>query len=198
MLDESGTRVPVLQGGFNNYFGYRSFSLTVNFSYSIGNKIRLLRIASGEYSAVSPKPMQNLRREFVNRWRNPGDEKITDIPALDIEGGQDKGWWNANKYKVEWEPSGSATIYSMYDDSDLRVASGNYLRLQSLSLRYLFPRALAKKLGFSSGYLSLSGSNLFTWCSKDLKGQSPEQSGTSSVVNISVRPKYSLNLNVVF
>lgn len=54
MLDESGTRVPVLQGGFNNYFGYRSFSLTVNFSYSIGNKIRLLRIASGEYSAVSP------------------------------------------------------------------------------------------------------------------------------------------------
>ncbi len=198
VLDESGTRVPVLQGGFNNYFGYRSFSLTVNFSYSIGNKIRLLRIASGEYSAVSPKPMQNLRREFVNRWRNPGDEKITDIPALDIEGGQDKGWWNANKYKVEWEPSGSATIYSMYDDSDLRVASGNYLRLQSLSLRYLFPRALAKKLGFSSGYLSLSGSNLFTWCSKDLKGQSPEQSGTSSVVNISVRPKYSLNLNVVF
>ena len=198
VLDESGTRVPVLQGGFNNYFGYRSFSLTVNFSYSIGNKIRLLRIASGEYSAVSPKPMQNLRREFMNRWRNPGDEKITDIPALDIEGGQDKGWWNANKYKVEWEPSGSATIYSMYDDSDLRVASGNYLRLQSLSLRYLFPRALAKKLGFSSGYLSLSGSNLFTWCSKDLKGQSPEQSGTSSVVNISVRPKYSLNLNVVF
>ena len=78
-LDESGTRVPVLQGGFNNYFGYRSFSLTVNFSYSIGNKIRLLRIASGEYSAVSPKPMQNLRREFMNRWRNPGAVSYTHL-----------------------------------------------------------------------------------------------------------------------
>lgn len=198
VLDESGTRVPVIQGGFNNYFAYRNFSLSVNFAYSLGNKIRLLRIASGDYSAVSPKPMQNLRREFVNRWRNPGDEKITDIPALSIDGGKDYGWWYDSKYRRNWEPSQGATIYSMYDDSDLRVASGNYLRLQSLSLRYLFPKTLTKKLGISSGYLSLSGSNLFTWCSKDLKGQSPEQSGTSSVVNISVRPNYSLGLNIIF
>ena len=198
VLDESGTRVPVIQGGFSNYFAYRSFSLSVNFAYSIGNKIRLLRIASGEYSAVSPKPMQNLRREFVNRWRNPGDEKITDIPALSIDGGQDKGWWYDTKYRNYWEPSGGATIYSMYDDSDLRVASGNYLRLQSLNLRYVLPKEFLKKLGMSSGYLSLSGTNLFTWCSKELKGQTPEQSGTTSVVNISIRPKYSFSLNVVF
>ena len=158
----------------------------------------MLRIASGEYSAVSPKPMQNLRREFVNRWRNPGDEKITDIPALSIDGGQDKGWWYKNEYRNHWEPSGNATIYSMYDDSDIRVASGNYVRLQSLTLRYLLPKELLKKLGMSSGYLSLSGSNLHTWASKELKGQTPEQSGTSSVVNISIRPKYSFSLNVVF
>ncbi|MCQ5178335.1 hypothetical protein, partial [Faecalibacterium prausnitzii] len=25
VLDESGTRVPVIQGGFSNYFAYRSF-----------------------------------------------------------------------------------------------------------------------------------------------------------------------------
>lgn len=198
VLDESGSRVPVIQGGVSNYFGYRSFSLSVNFSYSFGNKIRLLRIASGEYSAVSPKPMQNLRREFVNRWRNPGDEKITDIPALAIDGGNDTGWWYNSKYRKYWEPSNGATIYSMYDDSDLRVASGNYVRLQSLTLRYLLPKELLKKLGMSSGYLSLSGSNLHTWASKELKGQTPEQSGTSSVVNISIRPKYSFSLNVVF
>ena len=198
VLDESGTRVPVIQGGVSNYFGYRSFSLSLNFAYSFGNKIRLLRIASGEYSAVSPKPMQNLRREFVNRWRNPGDEKITDIPALSIDGGQDKGWWYDGSYRTRWEPSGGATIYSMYDDSDIRVASGNYLRLQSCTFRYMLPKDLLKKLGMSSGYLSLSGSNLFTLASKELKGQTPEQSGTSSVVNISIRPKYSFSLNVVF
>lgn len=62
----------------------------------------------------------------------------------------------------------------------------------------MLPKELLKKLRMSSGYLSLSGSNLFTWCSKELNGQSPEQSGTSSVVNISIRPRYSLSLNVVF
>ena len=134
----------------------------------------------------------------MNRWRNPGDEKITDIPALSIDGGQDKGWWYDGSYRTRWEPSGGATIYSMYDDSDIRVASGNYLRLQSCTFRYMLPKDLLKKLGMSSGYLSLSGSNLFTLASKELKGQTPEQSGTSSVVNISIRPKYSFSLDVVF
>ena len=198
VLAESGTRVPIIQGGFSNYFGYRDFSLSVNFSYSLGNKIRLLRLASGNYSAVCPTPMQNLRKEFVNRWRNPGDEKITNIPALDITGEKDRGWWSDTKYKTGWDVFSSTDIYTMYDDSDLRVASGNYLRLQSASLRYVLPRETAKKLGISSAYFSVSGSNLFTICSKDLRGQTPEQSGASDVANISVRPKWSFSMSVVF
>ena len=198
VLEESGRRVPVIQGGLNNYFAYRNFSLSINVTYSLGNKIRLLRLASGDYSAVNPKPMQNLRREFVNRWRNPGDEKITDIPALQLEGTLDYGWWHDSQYGGRINPSNGATIYSMYDDSDLRVASGNYLRLQSVNLRYVFPDKWLKRVGMSSAYLSLAGSNIFTWCGKDLKGQSPEQSGTSSVVNISIRPSFSLSLNVNF
>lgn len=198
VLEESGSRVPVIQGGFSNYFAYRDFSLSLNFSYSIGNKIRLLRLASGNYSAVCPTPIQNLRREFVNRWRNPGDEKITNIPALDVTGQKDRGWWSDTKYSTNWQPGNGQDIYSMYDDSNLRVASGNYLRLQSANFRYLLPREIAKKLGISSAYLSISGTNLFTICSKDLKGQTPEQSGTSDVANISVRPKYSMSVNIIF
>ena len=198
VLEESGSRVPVLQGGFSNYFGYRDFSLSLNFTYSIGNKIRLLRIASGNYSAVCPTPIQNLRREFVNRWRNPGDEKITNIPALDITGQKDRGWWYDTKYRTNWDVFNSSDIYSMYDDSNLRVASGNYLRLASANLRYVLPREIAKKLGISSAYFSVSGTNLFTICSKDLKGQTPEQSGTSDVANISIRPKVSVSMNITF
>ena len=50
----------------------------------------------------------------------------------------------------------------------------------------------------TSAYISLSATNLFTICDKKLKGQNPEQSGTSSMVNISVRPTYSVSLNVNF
>ena len=198
VLEESGSRMPTIQGGFSNYFGYRDFSLSLNFTYSLGNKIRLLRLASGEYSAVCPTPIQNLRKEFVNRWRNPGDEKITDIPALDVTGEKDKGWWYDTKYRNNWQPGNGQDIYSMYDDSNLRVASGNYLRLTSASLRYVLPREAAKKLGISSAYFSVSGTNLFTIQSKALKGQTPEQSGTSDVANISIRPKVSVSMNITF
>lgn len=49
-----------------------------------------------------------------------------------------------------------------------------------------------------SAYLNVSGTNLFTLCSKKLKGQDPSQSGSSELINISVRPTYSLSLNVTF
>ena len=86
----------------------------------------------------------------------------------------------------------------MYDYSDIRVASGNYLKLSSLQLRYVVPEHLCKRLYMKSAYLSVSGTNLFTLCSKKLKGQDPSQSGSTNLINISVRPTYSLTLNVTF
>lgn len=204
LLDKSGTRVPVLQGGLNNYFAYRNFSLSVNMTYSIGNKIRLLKLCSGDYSAIRPLPHNNLRKEFTQRWRGAGDEKTTNIPGIrtstlvsngnsnDVS--RDYGWW---KNEV-WAPKNGDSKYTMYDYSDLRVARGDYLRLRSLVFKYTFDKELVKKWGMSSAYLSFSAENLFTLCSKDLKGQNPEQSGSSSIVNITIRPTYSVSLNVNF
>lgn len=70
-------------------------------------------------------------------------------------------------------------IYSMYDNSDIRVVSGNYIKLQSLSLRYVFKQDVCKQLGIKSAYVSFSGTNLFTIAHKDLRGQDVTQSGTS-------------------
>lgn len=86
----------------------------------------------------------------------------------------------------------------MYDNSNLRVASGDYLRLQNVSLRYVVPERLCQKLLLKSAYVSVTGTNLFTLCSKKLKGQDPSQSGSSSLVNLSIRPMYSFQLNVTF
>ena len=76
---------------------------------------------------------------------------------------------------------------------------GDYLKLQSLSLRYNVEDRLCKKLGLKSAYVSLSGTNLFTWQSKKAKGMDvSSQSGSASTINLSVRPTYSLSLNVTF
>ena len=198
VLVESGTRVPTIQGGLSNYFGYRQFGLSMNFTYSLGNKVRRLKMC--ENKNISPYPERNMRKEFIHRWRRPGDELKTNIPGLKPSDATNLPWWRQNEYTS----SGSMTtfagsnIYEMYDQSDLRVAKGDYLKLQSLSFRYNIHDKFCKKLGINSAYISITGTNLFTISSKELKGQDVTQSGASPTINMSLRPNYSFQLNVTF
>ena len=195
VMEPSGTRIPVLQGGFSNYFGYRQFGLSFNFTYSLGNKIRMLKLC--EDFNIRPYPQKNMRKEFVNRWRRPGDEEKTNIPGLVASNSFNSPWWK-NQWDATYEFAGN-NVYAMYDYSNIRVVKGDYLKLQSLSLRYNVEDKICKKLGLKSAYINLSGTNLFTWQSKKAKGMDvTSQSGSSSVINLSVRPTYSLSLNVTF
>ncbi len=195
VMEESGCREPYIQGGISNYFGYGNWGLSFNVTYSLGNKIRLSKITSG-YATNVAYPQQNLRKEFVNRWRRPGDEAYTNIPGLSTEATTNYSmWWNnypATAYSF------AGTIYDMYDNSDLRVVSGNYLKLQTLSLRYNVDEKITKLLGVQAAYINLVGTNLFTLCSSKLKGQDPSQSGSAPALNLSVRPSYSLNISLTF
>lgn len=198
VMEHSGTRVPTIQGGFMNTFSYHGFVLALNFTYSVGAKVRLLKLYShmGTSGTLAPQPVDNVRREFLHRWQRPGDELHTNIPGLisDSEYRQtiDSPWWQQEPYKF------AENIWQMYDDSNIRVVSGNYLKLQSLSFRYVIPERICKYLSLQAAYVSFTGSNLFTVCSKKLNGQEPTQSGSSDNINLSVRPNYSLNLNISF
>ncbi|WP_293887958.1 MULTISPECIES: SusC/RagA family TonB-linked outer membrane protein [unclassified Sphingobacterium] len=194
VLDESGRREPFIQGGLSNYFGWRNFGFSFNLSYSLGNKIRLMKIASG-YASTNVYPQQNMRKEFVRRWRQPGDEAYTDIPGLQASNNINMSWWQMYP-ATEYNLGGSA--YEMYDNSDVRLVSADHLKLQSASLRYNFAEKLTKKLGLSAAYVSITGTNLFMLSSKKLKGQDPTQSGSTPNINLSVRPTFSGSLNVSF
>ena len=194
VMEHSGCREPFLQGSISNYLGWRNWGLSFNLAYSVGSKIRLLQMYGSNNSAVLP-PVTNMRGEFVNRWQRPGDEEYTNVPGLLDAKSYNRTktpWWNDKPYEF------AGTIWNMYDNSNLRVASGDYLKLTSLSLRYVVPERICHKMYMKSAYLNVSGTNLFTICSKELKGQDPSQSGSSELINISVRPTYSLSLNVTF
>jgi len=194
VMEHSGCREPFLQGSINNYFGWRNWGLSFNLAYSIGSKVRLLQMYGSSSSAV-PAPVMNMRKEFVSRWQRPGDELHTNIPGiLDAKSFKEtkEPWWDGKPYEF------AGTIWNMYDNSNVRVVSGNYLKMTSLSLRYVVPEKICRILYMKSAYLNVSGTNLFTICSKELKGQDPSQSGSSELINISVRPTYSLSLNVTF
>jgi TonB-linked SusC/RagA family outer membrane protein len=199
VMVESGRRDPVLQGGINNTFTYGNWSLDVMFTYSVGNKVRLLQIASGNYGTFRPSSQQNLRKEFTNRWRYPGDERSTNIPA--IMGSKNMAydsyaWWldasliQTNAFATDY--------YQMYDFSDIRVVKGDYLKLQYTALSYMFPRELCRKWHIKGATVRLTGSNLFTIANEALRGQDPSQSGSAPNINLSIRPVYALNINLSF
>ena len=202
VMVESGRREPVLQGSISNSFVYRNWSLNLTFSYSLGNKIRLMQIASGNYGTFRPSSQQNLRKEFVNRWRYPGDEKTTNIPAISGNANNSSSqylyaWWNS-AIPVSLNNFFATDYYQMYDFSDLRVVKGDYLKLQYVSLSYMLPREICNKWRIKGATVQLTGSNLFTIANKALRGQDPSQSGSAPNINLSIRPVYALNFNCSF
>ena len=183
----------------NNSFTYRLFTLSFNLAYSLGSKVRLLKMypdLESTYGTIAPQPAANARKEFMNRWRYPGDERNTTIPGI-VSGerfGQTMGMWC-----VEKPYNFGKNLWNMWDNSNIRVVSGDYLKMQSLSLRYNVPEAFARKMYMKSAYIGFSCTNLFMICDKKLKGQDPAvQSGSAPSINMSLCPTFSMNLNVTF
>lgn len=207
VMTYSGTRVPTIQGAIQHTFAWRRFSATVNTSYSLGSKIRLLKMygnVTSEYQTIAPQPTANVRKEFLDRWRQTGDELHTDIPGV-ISGNDfmnttdNRMWWTSQKNVDGQDIKFASNIWSMYDNSDLRVVSGDYLKIQSVSVRYSFDEELCRRLKIKSAYVGLSGTNLLTVCSSKLKGQDPAtQDGAAPTINMSLRPTYSITLNISF
>lgn len=195
VLTASGRREPYMSGGFNTNINYKNIRLSASFSYALGAKTRLFRMFDGDQIA----PERNLRKEYLKRWKNPGDEKYTNIPAI-ISYNENAYWRYNESYcqttRLNIQPF-ATDAWEMYDYSDLRVVSANYLKCSSLNLTYEFGKKILSQLHLSRLALTLSGTNLFTICSKDLKGQTPTQGGFTEI-QLSDRPTYSFSLNVSF
>ena len=199
VLEESGCRDPFITGSFNNNIKYKNWSLSFNLYYSLGSKVRLFDMYDPIQDGVTS--IENVRKEFTDRWMVPGDEKRTNYPVLLSPNDP-----NYDKYRVHYSSEAgyrgltgpfASNIWQMYDDSNIRVVSGNYLKLQSLTLRYDFGDKWLKNTPFSYASINFSTQNLFTISAKELKGQDPSQAGFDKPT-LSVRPTYTIGLNVSF
>ena len=197
VLTASGRREPYMSGSLSTTLRYKNLRMNGMFAYSLGSKVRLFR--TFRYNKdLTIAPESNLHRELLNRWKNPGDEKHTNIPAIIAQNSgyyfdYNEHWSGVNFYNIQ---TFADNLWDMYDYSDARVVSGNYLKCSNLSFTYEFGERILPKLRLSRLAISLSGTNLFTICSKKLKGQTPTQGFTE--VSLSDRPTYSFSLNVSF
>ncbi len=201
VLTPSGRREPTISGNLTTTVRWKNIRLSGNFAYSLGNKIRLFALYSSPDAVMNVqniRPENNVNKFFLDRWRKPGDERHTNIPA--IIGENDESY---SLYERHWSDLQEGiqplaySVWEMYDYADHRVVSGNYLKCSNLSLTYEFREAVLKKLRLSRLDLTLSTANLFTISAKELNGQTPTQSGFASI-QLSERPTYTLGLTVSF
>lgn len=193
VLTPSGQREPKFQGGLNNSFRYKSLRLNLSLAYSLGSKVRLFRLYK---DGIGFDAVKNVRKEMLNRWQYPGDERHTNIPGLVNANTPESNRYNS-RITVGDIILLAENAWDMYDYGDQRVVSGNYLKCQDLSLSYDIPEKWLQKWKLSTLTVTASATNLFTICSPDLKGQTPIQSGFAEI-QLSERPTFSLGINVAF
>lgn len=156
-LKLSGTTVPPFTGGFNNGITWKNLHLNIFMTYSFGNVVRLDPVFSAAYSDMSA-----MTKDFKNRWVLPGDEKVTDIPAIASK----RQYYNDNQLSY---------AYNAYNYSDARVAKGDFIRLKDISLTYDLPKTWCSKIGISRASIKADATNLWLiYSDKKLNGQDPE------------------------
>lgn len=131
-----GDIYPWLSGGLVNTLQYRQFSLSFNFTYSLGGHSYdnvMFATQDDGYAATGNKSI--VLRE---RWKQPGD--ITDIPRY-VYGQQYGGWYNSSR----------------------GVHSTDHLRLKNLTFSYSLPHKVLENIHMRSAKIYFSGTNLLTW-----------------------------------
>lgn len=183
LLTYAGSKEPLMSAGININFSYKQFSLNTGLSATLGGKTLLPDPYFNFYKGTLPGADVNLNKELNNRWRQPGDEAITNIPGL----------FTGGNISVK-DPSGFTgfDMYQMWARSDARLVSKSFLRCRQIALSWRAPYSLINTLGVSSLAVTGTVSNIFTIASSKYKGMDPE-TGTS------IMPRsFSLGLNVSF
>ena len=191
ILEESGKITPDFSGGLNTVLKYKRFSFYMLFAVQWGGHKRLPELYQANSTAYGlPLPEQNVSRKLAQRWKKTGDEANTIIPALPVING-DERWimfpalTESGKYREN--------RYTMYNQSDVRVANTDFIRCRSLSLSYDFNEEWLKHIGVKYVQLKASMTNPFMWVSdKKWNGLDPETGDWPT------RRVTSLSLHVMF
>lgn len=107
----NGPALPPVFGSLMNTITYKQFSLSANITYKFGYYFHRSSIS---YSNLINNWIGH--QDFSKRWQKPGDEKITNVPALSLDA-------NANRDAA-------------YINSTALVDKGDNIRLQDIQLSY--------------------------------------------------------------
>lgn len=133
----AGTANPKYSGGIMTDVSYKGFTLSAAFSFVSGNKIyhyaREFYDNDGAYITFNSMKL----KDGWSRWEKPGD--VATHPQA-----------------IAGNSSGSNKPSTRY------LEDGSYFKMNNVTLSYMLPNKLIRKMGMKYATLSLSGENLFT------------------------------------
>ncbi|WP_421918830.1 SusC/RagA family TonB-linked outer membrane protein [Marinifilum sp.] len=169
-----GQKTPKVYGTYRNSVSYKGLTLDVLLSYKFGHKF--FRNTFGSTDAIHGTRSKTFHEDAANRWKEPGDENRTDIPALA-------------------KSNGSGYYYEKY--SDRLVEDASHIRIQSIGLNYKLNKKLFENNFIEGVSIGINALNLgLLWKATD-KDIDPEYNNFASTFKGN-RAIYSCNLKVNF
>ena len=159
-----GTRQPVWSGGFSNTFSYKGFTLTANIIYNLGHVLLIDTPNDYSLNLLQSTLTPFIHPDFLNRWKQPGDEATTNIPAYQtvLNSGRD---------------------IDHFRRGDINVASASYVKLRDITLQYALPKTLLSKINVQNMSLRMQVNNLLLW-TKNNRGIDPEFHNSTSAQRV--------------
>lgn len=144
-----GSASPWFSGGINTALRYKSFTLSANGSFVVGNKI------------------YNKNREHMD-----SDGAYTSLNQMSIDNGL--GWWRWEEPgDVATHPKAQAGRSDGSNKATSRyLEDGSFFRLRNVTLSYNLPASFLSKIKVSDAKVFLSGDNIFTL--SKFSGMDPE------------------------
>jgi TonB-linked SusC/RagA family outer membrane protein len=174
-----GRTTPPYFGGFTNTVQYKNWSLSARAVYYLGHKFLKQDLSMNHYpQGTSISGRLSTSNALIDRWRKPGDELMTNVPGIS----------NVNSNSVNW-----------YTGSDINVRDGGNVRLQQVTLSYMMPQALLRRIPvFKAASISGSATNLGIIWRKNKDGIDPDYVMTGEYNNLPPTANYVINLNLTF
>jgi TonB-linked SusC/RagA family outer membrane protein len=175
-LKYAGRMTPNHFGSFVQSARYKDFTLMAVVSYQFGNVF--LKPTASSYSTSRNGTIYDLHEDVAKRWQKAGDEATTNVPGM------------AGTF--------APTSLLRYQQSDINVLKGDYIRLRELALTYKLPtqkitdKIKGATIGFNVRNLGLIWTANKEGIDPDVL---PNLSSTTLGLPATVSYNFSLNLN---
>jgi hypothetical protein len=153
----SGASQPQLFGHWLNTFSYRGFSLSAGVTLKAAFVIRRPTVNYGDMA----NGLSAGETDYNRRWMKPGDERITNIPALPAQ-----------------NPFGRDAFFA---SSEATITRGDFIRFQDCRFSYLFPPCRIGHLGLKQLELYAYANNLVILWRANKFGIDPDASFTGGL-----------------